>query len=379
MAFINHDMKQQDRLAKVANPSVQTVYQPHDIKKVFMTYQDKPEKAAEYLRQVIPMLSKYKVPATPINYSVWYNYVAGNQLALNEAINHMIEKGKPITDDFCMELYEAYVDGSAMIAAQDEIQKKLSKIVNQTIENVSVAAKEAQTFDTTLNDRSTELASAADAESTQMLIGQILADTRDMVRNSNALNSRMLETNEEVEKLRKELESVKESAKKDSLTGLFNRGALDHMVQDLVEKPVADPHPACLMMLDIDHFKKVNDNFGHLVGDRVIRYVSALLNQVIGENQKIARYGGEEFAVIMKNTAFDDVLKLAEKVRVALSKSKLQRKDSGETIGKVTISIGVAQQQSDDSAESFVERADAALYKAKNTGRDQVVSEHDLD
>lgn len=346
--------------------------------KAFMTYQDKPEKAAEYLRQVIPLLSKYKVPATPVNYSVWYNYVAGNQLALNEAINNVIEQAKPITDDFCMELYESYVDGSAMIAAQDEIQKRLSKIVNQTIENVSSAAKEAQNFDVSISGHSQQLAASADADSTQMLISQMLADTRQMVRNSNELTARMNDTNSEVEKLRKELETVKQAAQKDSLTGLLNRGALDQAVQDVIEMPVSETNPTCLMMLDIDHFKRINDNFGHLVGDRVIRYLAALLKQVIGESQQIARYGGEEFAVVMKNTPIDEVIKLAEKVRVALGKSKLQRKDSGETIGKVTISIGIATQRWDDTSESFVERADSALYQAKNSGRDQVISETQL-
>lgn len=343
-----------------------------------MTYQDKPEKAAEYLRQVIPLLAKHKITATPINYSVWYNYVAGNQLALNEAINNIIEHGKPITDDFCMELYEAYVDGSAMIAAQDKIQQRLAKIVDQTIENVTSAAKEAQNFDASISGHSQQLASAADADSTQMLISQMLADTRQMVRNSNDLTNRMNETNAEVAALKKELETVKLAAQKDSLTGLLNRGALDSIIREVVEAPAGEPNPTCIMMMDIDHFKRINDNFGHLVGDRVIRYLAALLKQVIGENQTIARYGGEEFAVVMKNTPIEDVVKLAEKVRVALGKSKLQRKDSGETIGKVTISIGVSTHQWDDTAESLIERADSALYHAKNTGRDQVVTENDL-
>lgn len=343
-----------------------------------MTYQDKPEKAAEYLRQVIPLLSKYKVPATPINYSVWYNYVAGNQLALNEALNNVIEQGKPITDDLCMELYQAYVDGSAMIAAQDEIQKRLSKIVNQTIENVSSATRDAQQFDSSLSNQTQQLASSADAESTQMLISQMLADTRQMVRNHSDMTARMEATNSEVEQLKKELETVKQAAQRDSLTGLLNRGALDVAVRAVVEQPIASPNPSCIMMLDIDHFKRINDSFGHLVGDRVIRYVSALLKQVMGEEQQIGRYGGEEFAVLVRNTSLDDVLKLAEKVRVSLGKSKLQRKDSGETIGKVTISIGVAMHRSDDTVESLIERADAALYQAKNSGRDQVVCESDL-
>jgi diguanylate cyclase len=265
-----------------------------------------------------------------------------------------------------------------MIAAQDEIQQRLAKIVNQTIENVSAASKDAQNFDASISGHSQQLASSADAESTQMLISQMLADTRQMVRNSNDLSSRMNETNAEVVALKKELESVKLAAQKDSLTGLLNRGALDSIIGEVAESPVGDPNPTCVMMMDIDHFKRINDNFGHLVGDRVIRYLAALLKQVIGENQIIARYGGEEFAVVMKNTPMEDVVKLAEKVRVALGKSKLQRKDSGETIGKVTISIGVSTHRWDDSAESLIERADSALYHAKNTGRDQVVTENDL-
>jgi len=338
-----------------------------------MNINDNPEKAAEYLRQVIPMLTKHKVPATPVNYSVWYSYVSGQQLALNEAINNTLEQGKPITSEFCNELYEAYVDGSAMISAQEEIQKKLSKIVTQTIQNVGEACKEAETFDQTLNQRSTQLDQVSDNDSLQMLISQMTTDTRKMAENGQSLQNQMHETKSEVEQLRQELDQVKQAARQDSLTGLSNRGSFDEHMEILTQLPANNSHPGCLMMLDIDHFKRINDNFGHLVGDRVIKYVAALLKQVVGENQIIARYGGEEFAVVMKDTPYEVVLKLAEKIRIGLSKSKLQRKESGETIGQITISIGVTKQQEDDTPERFIERADAALYKAKNGGRDQVV------
>ncbi len=334
-------------------------------------YQNEPEQAAEYLRQVIPMLSKHRLAPTPINYAVFYSYLSGTSQALNSIIDDRSNQKKSLTLAIMLELYEKYVNGTATLAQQDKIQQSLEKVLTEASNEVEQVNADAKGFDDNISKHANTLLETSDPAATSLVLQQILQDTRDMVRNNLDLQTRMQETNNEIQQVKKELESVKAIAEKDALTGLKNRGSFDQKVDSTVYGKQQDN--SFLIILDIDHFKRVNDNFGHLVGDRVIRYVSALLLQIIGKDKHIARFGGEEFAIILHNENKESITSLCNKVRIAMGNSKLQRKDSGETIGQVTLSVGITQLNSDDSVESFIGRADKALYEAKETGRNKVV------
>lgn len=127
--------------------------------------------------------------------------------------------------------------------------------------------------------------------------------------------------------------------------------------------------------MDIDHFKRNNDSFGHLIGDKVIKYFALLLKKHAAEHHHVARYGGEEMAIIMPDTTLAEAMSLAEQIRIFLESSQLKRKDNTESIGKVTVSTGIALFQLGDTADSILDRADKALYRAKETGRNRVVAE----
>ena len=334
-------------------------------------YQNEPEQAAEYLRQVIPMLAIHRLAPTPINYAVFYSYLSGTSQALNSIIDDRSNQKKSLTLAIMLELYEKYVNGTATLAQQDKIQQSLEKVLTEASNEVEQVNADAKGFDDNISKHANTLLETSDPAATSLVLQQILQDTRDMVRNNLDLQTRMQETNNEIQQVKKELESVKAIAEKDALTGLKNRGSFDQKVDSTVYGKQQDN--SFLIILDIDHFKRVNDNFGHLVGDRVIRYVSALLLQIIGKDKHIARFGGEEFAIILHNENKESITSLCNKVRIAMGNSKLQRKDSGETIGQVTLSVGITQLNSDDSVESFIGRADKALYEAKETGRNKVV------
>jgi len=336
-----------------------------------MLQQDEPKQAAEYLRQVIPMLSQNNLPPTPINYSIFYSYLSGNSQALNGVVEGIISEKKPFTLAIMLELYEKYINGGATLEQQEKIQHSIEKVMSEASEEVQHVNSGAGEFDSAINKHAESLSSTTDPQTTALILKQIMQDTRDMVKSNQATQTRMQETSAEITKMKAELEAVRASAEKDSLTGLKNRGSFDKTIDNAVHSE--NNTDTTLIMLDIDHFKRVNDNFGHLVGDRVIRYVSALLTQIIGPDHHIARYGGEEFAVILTDLSLDNVKQLAEKTRIAMSNSKLQRKESGETIGKVTISAGIAILKAGDNVETLIDRADKALYEAKDTGRNKVV------
>ena len=132
-----------------------------------------------------------------------------------------------------------------------------------------------------------------------------------------------------------------------------------------------------LMLTDIDHFKTFNDNFGHLTGDQVLRLVAMSVKHNVKGKDTTARYGGEEFAVILPNTILRAAVTVAEHIRRAVMAKELMKRSTGEHLGRMTISIGVATLRKGDTGQSLIERADTCLYAAKRHGRNRVICETD--
>ncbi len=130
-------------------------------------------------------------------------------------------------------------------------------------------------------------------------------------------------------------------------------------------------------MCDIDRFKQFNDTWGHQTGDQVLRLVGNCLSENVKGRDTAARYGGEEFAVVLRRTALKDAVKLAEQIRVSVESKKLVKKSTGDILGRISISIGVAQCAEGEEGTSLIQRADACLYRAKHCGRNCVIGEND--
>ncbi len=131
------------------------------------------------------------------------------------------------------------------------------------------------------------------------------------------------------------------------------------------------------MMTDIDHFKNFNDSFGHLTGDQVLRLVAMSVKQNVKGQDTAARYGGEEFAIVLPNTVLRSAITVADHIRRAVMTKELMKRSTGEHLGRVTISLGVATLQKNDTPQMLIERADTCLYAAKRHGRNRVMCETD--
>jgi diguanylate cyclase (GGDEF)-like protein len=157
----------------------------------------------------------------------------------------------------------------------------------------------------------------------------------------------------------------------DRLTNVANRAVLDSALDHALRRAGRTGAPMSLLMADLDHFKSVNDRFGHLTGDTVLKSVAASISNAVRDSDLVCRWGGEEFAILAENCTLDDARGLAEKVRTAVSET-VRVDPAGERT--ITLSIGVAEAHKDETAEAFVRRADAALYQAKKSGRDRVIA-----
>lgn len=333
-------------------------------------YDSSVEQNREYLRQCLPLMSQNNIPTNPINYAIWYEYVAGTNSKLNAEIDKLISAKSAFDADTTMGLYSKYVC-NASVDSFEVINGKLQQLITQTalsVTNSSLKASEASDKFTQSSQALTVIRNEADLNS---ILSEIIKETKQLADVSQALKHQLDDTNKEMEQLRSELTHVREVAKTDALTGLLNRRAFDKELNDLFSK--ADKQ-LCLAILDLDHFKRINDSFGHPIGDKVLKYFASLLMEHAAKNHFVARYGGEEMAMIMPDTSMSDALELAEKIRKFLETSNLKRKDNTESIGRITVSIGVAALKQNDTPETLIDRADQALYKAKESGRNQVVS-----
>lgn len=174
--------------------------------------------------------------------------------------------------------------------------------------------------------------------------------------------------------LEKTHQTLRETSIRDSLTGLYNRREFDRRLRDELKRCSRYHHPLSLLMLDLDHFKAINDGYGHPVGDKVLREVTKIIkNEVRDSEEMVARYGGEEFAVIMPETDKLGAAVLAQRIRAAVAAYTFSADETHPL--NVTVSIGLAGFPNDaDSTEKLIVAADRALYAAKRAGRNRVCS-----
>lgn len=186
----------------------------------------------------------------------------------------------------------------------------------------------------------------------------------------NQISTQMQEANETIEALNKKILILEKTSTLDPLTRTFNRRALDKYLGTLCELKGRTPK-STILLVDIDDFKKVNDAYGHLAGDRVLIFVAKLINSILREGDKVFRFGGEEFLILLNRCDQTSAVNIAKRVLEGVRSNTLLYKNDQI---KITLSIGSAQLKEEDNYESLIQRADKALYQAKSNGKDQFVA-----
>lgn len=326
------------------------------------------QQASENLRRTLPLVNQYKTPVNPVNYAVWYEYVSGDNAALTQAIDSRLQNNEPITAELTQQLYEKYVlmDMPERIGST---HNGLKLVVDNTLENINRAEFAASQYSNGLSQSQSQLEHCNDVQELKSLVSQILSNTQQLSQSSSELRNELSRSTREIMKLREELEAVKQSARTDGLTGLLNRGSFDRELAELCRDQNMQ---FSLALFDLDKFKRINDSFGHLVGDKVLQYFASLLNHYRDDLHIAARFGGEEMAMIFLHSSLEESFVMAETIREKFAASRLKRKGSEESIGQVTVSVGISQLQPGDTPRTLVERADQALYKSKADGRNRV-------
>ena len=243
------------------------------------------------------------------------------------------------------------------------------KTLTSTIEKLELQVINGEQIASNFKKADKVLANSDKASSLKPLVSFINSTLADSQLQHNNLTSELAQTYQEVNQLKSQLKASREEAMRDALTGLYNRRGCDEKLKDLA---LEDTHSS--VSIDIDHFKKFNDDFGHAIGDKVIQRVALTIQDHISTTDFAVRFGGEEFMVVLANKNKNDAKVVAEKIRIAITKLKLKQRKSNTFLPPISVSVGIAEYQKDQSWKSVFEVADSALYQAKNSGRNCCVA-----
>ncbi|MFQ5964547.1 MAG: GGDEF domain-containing protein [Candidatus Scalinduaceae bacterium] len=335
------------------------------------------EEAVRYVRLALPLMSKHGIPITPKNYTIWYCYVSGKNKELQEAVDSIVEKAEQFSEETNKMLYQRFFaekDENVLNKIRDNLQQTLLVVFNELAE-ISGQAKKYETSVSKSIDRLSENMSIQDIRN---VLDEVIVVTKEIGKSGKAIQQRLKERTKKLEVLQKELEYTKTESLVDFLTGVANRKAFDEMLARSVSEDTSNDDNLCLMMIDIDNFKRFNDKHGHMVGDEVLKFVARNIKKIVRGNDFIARFGGEEFALILSETTLQGAKTVAENIRKSFAKSELERKGKSEKLGTITVSIGVTHYRPGESLEKFIKRSDKALYFAKKAGKNRVVTESDM-
>jgi diguanylate cyclase len=337
-----------------------------------MEYSEYQEQASEYMRLAIPIMKKYGIAMTPANYAVWYEYVSGKNVALNDAVDLHIEEHGGLSDKQSADLYQRFFerekDQTALLEMRQDLRRVLEEVLSYVANGVNASKNSRENLVKSLE----KLHSDMTREQVHEVIEEVLSETRLAMSSGTQLTERLNSAMAEMQGLRQDLDDTKREAKTDTLTKLANRKAFDDVIAKVIKDADKTGIEVCLIFGDLDLFKDINDKHGHMVGDQVLKVVSSTLKGAVKGRDLVARYGGEEFTIVLLNTSLANAIKLADAVRVEIASKRIQRKDTRESLGAITMSFGVARYLPSEGVESFLQRADRALYMSKRKGRNAV-------
>jgi diguanylate cyclase len=337
----------------------------------------KQEREQALAKTALALMGDCDVTPTPDNFELFYIYAAGENPGVARVMGDMITQRKPFTATVLRELRGRCVSSERAAQAVDEVSAGVVATLNTTIGRLEAAGKDAGDYGRALSAASGELGDDQSPAGLRRLVNGLLGATQAMETRTKNLEIELQRSSTQVSELKVQLDDVRKESLTDALTGIANRKSFDSELQAAIDDSHERGEPLALLMCDIDRFKTFNDTWGHQTGDQVLRLVANCMSENVKGRDTAARFGGEEFAVILRQTSLADAVRLADQIRSNVQGKKLVKKSTGDILGTITISIGVAQFAPGESPTTLIQRADMCLYQAKHAGRNRVIGEND--
>ena len=324
----------------------------------------------ELLVRIGRMMTSYGIAPTPANFAFCHRIATGADPQLASAVDTEMRSFGRLRPEALAALRERSMGGISpgrlekwLAAAQEQI--------HEITERTSAGRGDAAAYSAALTDGRVQL-QGADVDRGVAVIAELVAATETMIARTDDLEAKLAAATKELTGLRSALDEARRVSLVDTLTGLPNRKAIDQKLAAEVTAADAGGRPLALGFCDIDHFKRLNDQFGHSAGDEVLRLVGSALSRAVADIGFAGRWGGEEFAVLLPGLSAEQAGALLDRFRRTLAARIIRARGSGHEIGQITVSIGVAELRPGETAESLFARSDKALYDAKTSGRNRV-------
>jgi diguanylate cyclase len=323
-------------------------------------------------------LSKIKElshPADPRNFTSWFTYAANCSPSQNWIADQTVVRTGTISPAELEKLY-----GYAQPDRSDNVNRLAAGVadeVEQVMAMIDVAVGTVATYRDDLSHVTQQLDRAQDRDGLRAIVESLVQATKSMEVANHALTNSLKVSKQEIHQLQEKVETLRLDSLTDALTLLANRKSFDRELDRCIGDADLRNDDLCLLLVDIDHFKKINDTFGHMAGDEVLRVVAHSIKHYVKGDDTAARLGGEEFALILPKTPLASAVTIADQIRARVMGMRFMKRSTGESIGSVTMSAGVAAYRRGEYPWTFLQRADTCLYAAKRNGRNRVIGERD--
>jgi diguanylate cyclase len=351
--------------------------------------------------KALALMRELGIRASPLNFTLWYEYVCARDPALVTAIDELRAQGRAFDEETSRDLHARFL-ASPTSEAPGAIQKlrrsieDLGEYVRQSHEesatreaNIAWIGDEMESGNEAdlskliarLRDELSEIAESRTAVSERIrdasdqiktLVGVVGSEVQTFIGRNTAYAAEFAESLNAIKVMERRLTRSQIESKTDALTGIANRKHFDEALRAAINHAATTKEPLCLVLVDIDFFKKFNDTHGHLIGDQVLRLVARELSEHTKERDTVARYGGEEFVFILPNATGDQAASVVERLRTSIQLRSLVIRATREKLGQITLSFGLTEYQPGDTPINLISRADKALFQAKRNGRNRL-------
>ncbi|WP_033926419.1 GGDEF domain-containing protein [Sphingomonas sp. 35-24ZXX] len=328
-----------------------------------------------YLK-VFSFLEQVQLDPLPDHYKLGWEYLNGGNNALRTAVNRKLDTNGRLSPEMVSEIMDE-CEGVMKVNDLNALVAESEALLAGGFKTLSKSGKESMAYAEALQSRLDWMRDLDPAEQADMPIEAqfkaLLKITTQMMQSTKKASESLDESTKKLSQMRSRLDEANDKAQRDQLTGLPNRWAFEQQFSAAAIRAKERFEPLSVAFIDIDHFKQVNDTHGHEAGDRVLQLVAKVLDGFGRGNCHLARHGGEEFVIVLENTSTAEAKQQIDAVREELAERTLVNRDNGAPIGRITFSAGVAPFVPGEPNRQVLRNADAALYEAKNSGRNQVL------
>ncbi|MBS7663317.1 diguanylate cyclase [Pseudomonas lalucatii] len=341
--------------------------QPTRAPSIIEMFPEDTRESAALLKQAVPLMMRHDIPPNPMHYALWYTYSKGTEPELTRRLDKITKDFDSFPTETAAKLFRDYIIRGELEEARAG-QQQIIELVDDIESDVSLSVQGGRNYQISLEQGLAALQEPF-VDDLPNVLNDLQQSTQQMHDQQEKFLYRLRAAQDEIQHLRSQLERAHLAATLDSLTQVFNRHAFTRLLEQALNKG----HPGlALVMLDIDHFKQFNDQYGHPLGDRVLQHVGQLLRDLLPPRAMAARYGGEEFCIILRECHdLASAHAFAEQLRIKIQSLRIKARRTDQILDSITASFGFALAEAGDTVESLLTRADDALYQAKRNGRNQ--------